>query len=114
MAVFNAMFPVLPGKEDDARKFAEEAQGSHRDQFGAFQKASGTSRETWTLQQTPAGAFMLVWFDCNDLEAAFEHMATATGEDADWMRGRIKDLSGVDMSQPDDSPPPEVILEWSA
>ena len=54
MAVFNAMFPVLPGKEDDARKFAEEAQGSHRDQFGAFQKASGTSRETWTLQQTPA------------------------------------------------------------
>ena len=114
MAVFNGMFPVLPGKEDDARKFAEEALGSHRHHYEGFQKETATSRESWTIQETPAGTFVLIWFEADDIEATLGHMATATGEDADWMRGRIKDVTGVDMSEPDDSPPPEVILEWSA
>lgn len=114
MAVFNTMFPVLPGKEGDARKFAEEALGSHREHFESVQKRSATTRETWTLQETPGGTVVLVWFECDDIEAALEHMTTATGEGADWLRARIKDVTGVDMTQPDDSPPPEVIMEWPA
>ena len=113
MAVFNGMFPVLPGKEDDARKFAEEALGSHRHHYEGVQKATATSRETWTLQETPGGTFLLAWIEAEDIEAGFEHFATATGADIDWMRGRMKEVTGVDMTEPDDSPRPEVILEWS-
>jgi hypothetical protein len=29
------------------------------------------------------------------------------------MRGRIKTVTGVDMSEPNDSAPPKIILEWS-
>ncbi|MFQ5427115.1 MAG: hypothetical protein ACE5EV_08545 [Gaiellales bacterium] len=114
MAVFNMMFPVLPGREDDARKFAEEALGSHRRHFEGVQKGTGTSRETWTIQETPAGTVVLVWGEGDDVEAGFEYMATATGEDIEWMRGRIKDVSGIDMTEPDDGPLPDVILDWSA
>ena len=114
MPAFNIMLPVLPGKEDDVRKFAEEALGSHRHHYEAAQKAMSTPRETWTIQETPAGRFMLVWFEADDIEACFEHMATATGEDVDWFRGRIKDVTGIDMTEPADGPLPEVILEWSA
>ena len=114
MAVFNGAFPVLPGKEGDARKFAEEALGSHGDHYDALMEASGTSRVTWTIQQTPAGTFLLVWFEAEDIGAIFEHLATGTGEDADWMRGRVKDVTGLDMTEPADDPLPEVILEWPA
>ncbi len=114
MAVFNGAFPVLPGKEDDARKFAEEALGSHRDHYDSLMKASGTSRVTWTIQETPAGTLLPVWFEADDVGAIFEHLATATGEDAVWMRGRIKDITGVDVTEIADSPPPEVILEAPA
>lgn len=114
MAVANFMIPVLAGKEGDARKFAEEAMGSNRHHFDSMQNATETSRETWTIQETPGGTFMLVWIEAPDVEAGFEHMATATGDDAVWMRGRIKDVTGMDMSEADGGPQAEVILEWSA
>ena len=114
MAVWNGIFPVLPGKEAEARKFAEEVMGSHRDHNEAIMKATSTSRTTWTINETPAGTVVLVWFEADDIEAAFAHMATATGEDVEWMRGRIKELSGIDMSAPPEGPQPEVILDWSA
>ncbi len=114
MPVFNIMFPVLPGKEDDARKFAEEATGSHRKHFEGVQKANSLARQTWAMQETPGGTFILVWGEVDEaIEASFGRMATATGEDFDWMRGRIKDISGVDMTEPG-GPIPEVILDWSA
>lgn len=59
MGVRNFAFPVLPGKEDEARKFAEEAVGSHAEYYTSLRKASGTTRVTWTLQQTPTGRSFL-------------------------------------------------------
>ena len=113
MPVFNMMFPVLPGKEDDAREFAKEAMGSHREHFEGVQKVTTTARETWAIQETPGGTFVLVWGEGDDVEGGFERMATATGEDFDWMRGRIKEVSGIDMTEPGGALP-EVILDWSA
>ncbi len=61
MGVHNFAFPVLPGREDEARRFAEEAVGSHAEHYTSLMKASTTTRVTWTLQQTPGGSFILVW-----------------------------------------------------
>ncbi len=94
--------------------FGRAQPGSHRDQYDALMKASGTSRVTWTIQKTPAGTFLLVWYEAEDIEAIFEHLATGTGEDAHWIRGRVKDVTGLDMTEPADGPLPEVILEWPA
>jgi hypothetical protein len=114
MGVRNFAFPVLPGKEDDARKFGEEAVGSHGEHYTSLMKASGTTRVTWTLQQTPTGSFILVWFEADDVQKIFEVLAKRSGEDADWMRGRIKDIGGVDMREPLPGPQPELIMEWPA
>ena len=65
MAVFNGAFPILPGKIDAARAFASDVAGGRKAEFKDMQKRSGTTRETWSLQETPAGAFMLVWFEGN-------------------------------------------------
>lgn len=114
MGVYNFAFPVLPGKEDEARKFAEEAVGSHAEHYTSLMRASGTTRVTWTFQETPTGSFILVWFEADEVHKIFEILATRTGEDADWMRGRIKDVGGVDMREPMPGPQPELILEWPA
>lgn len=112
MSVYNFAFPVLPGKENEARKFAKEAVGSHAGSYTSLMKASGTTRVTWTLQQTPTGSFILVWFEADEVQKIFEILATRTGEDADWMRGRIRDVGGVDMREPMPGPQPELIMEW--
>lgn len=113
MAVFNGLFPVLPGKEDAARAFAKEVAGPRREAFTATQARSSVTRETWSLLTTPMGSFMNVWFE-GDVEGAFTDLATADDEHTVWSRQQILDVTGLDMSAPDDSPPPELVLDWSA
>ncbi len=112
MAVFNGAFPILPGKEAEAKAFAEECAGARSSEFAAMQKGVGTARETWSLQQTPMGSFMLVWFEAPDVEHVFADLATSTDDFAVWFRGQVLAFTGVDLSAPDGSPPPEVVLTW--
>ena len=112
MAVFNAAFPVLPGKEDAFRAFAAEVAGPRKADFTEQQKAGDIARETWTLQSTPMGSFAIVWFE-GDPEEAFGDLATNQSDFSKWFRAQVLDISGVDLAAPDDSPPPEVHLDWS-
>ena len=69
MATFIGAFPVLPGKDDDARKFAQETMG-RSEEFSASQKRGGVTKEEWSLQQSPMGTLMLVPFEAPDIEKA--------------------------------------------
>lgn len=113
MGVFNGVFPVLPGNEDAARNFAKEVMGPRRGQFAANEARSDVTRETWSLLTTPDGSFVNVWFEGN-VEEAFGDLATADDDFTVWFRQQVLDLTGVDMSAPDGSTPPEVILDWKA
>ena len=113
MGVFNGMFPILPGKEDAARAWAKEVAGPRKDQFDALQQRADITRETWTLQTTPGGSFMLVWFEGN-VEKAFEDVATGQDEFTVWHRAQLLDITGLDLTKPEEGPPPEMVLDWRA
>jgi len=111
MGVFNGVFPVLAGKEEDARAFAAETIGARRAGFEAHHARSGTARETWALQETPMGSFMLVWFE-GDVEKTFTDLATDDSEFTKWFLGRVLDVTGVDLGAPPDGPPPAILIDW--
>ena len=69
MAVFMGAFPVLPGKEQEARKFGEETS-SRLSEFEASQQRLGVTTETWMLQQSPEGSMVIVHFESDDVERA--------------------------------------------
>ena len=75
MGLFNGMFPILAGKEEAARAFAAETIGARKDDFNAQQARANITRETWAMQDTPMGSFMLVWFE-GDVEKAFGNLAS--------------------------------------
>jgi len=104
MAVFNGAFPILEGKTDAARAFAGDITGDRKADFGAMQRRAGISRETWSLQETPAGAFMLVWFEGN-VEHAFDDLATANDDFTHWFRAQIQEVTSLDMTQPAEGGP---------
>ena len=114
MPHMNLAMPVIPGKEADARRVAGEISGARRAEFSAFQAPSDTSRETWTLQETPAGTFLLVWFDAVDIQKGLEGLATGDDEFTDWFRTQIHEITGVDLTDPDGAPSVETLLDWSA
>jgi hypothetical protein len=113
MAVFLGAFPVLPGKSDDARKFAQETL-SRGDAWADSQKKSGVTKEEWSLQETPMGALVVVRFESPDIEMGFARLAESTDDFDVWFKDRVKELTGVDLGAPSEDPLPEVILDWSA
>ena len=113
MGVFTGMFPIQAGKEEEARAFAAETMGARRAEFDALQARADITRETWALQETPMGSFMLVWFE-GDVEKAFADLATNDSDFATWFRGRVLDVTGVDLGAPSDEQPPSVLVDWHA
>ncbi len=111
MAVFNGAFPILPGKEQQGRDFAATCMGERRKGFEAQLARDGISRETWALQETPMGSFMLVWFEAPDIEKVFTQLATSGDEFTIWFRDQVMDLTGVDLAAPPESPPPDVLVD---
>jgi hypothetical protein len=114
MAVFNGAFPVLPGRVDTARAFAKETMGARRAGFDESQKRGGITRETWSVQEAPDGsAFVLVWFESPDPEQSFAELAQDSGDFAVWFRERVKEVSGVDLTEQQEGGP-ELVLDWKA
>ena len=93
MAVFNGVFPILPGKEQGGKDFAAACMGERRKGFEAQAARTGLIRETWALQETPMGSFMLVWFEAPDIEKTFTEIATSSDEFTIWFRGQVKDVT---------------------
>jgi hypothetical protein len=113
MGVFNGVFPVQAGKEEDARAFAAETYGARRPEFEAHLARSGITRETWALQETPMGSLILVWFE-GDVEKAFVELATDNSEYTTWFRARVLDVTGVDLGTPSGDPPPALLIDSRA
>jgi hypothetical protein len=91
----------LPGKVDAARAFAKETMGAERSGYDESQKRSGITRETWSIQETPDGSvFVLVWFESPDPDKSFAELAQDVSDFAVWFRGKVKEISGVDLAEP--------------
>lgn len=115
MAVFNGLFPILKGKEDAARALAAETIGRRRADYETSQALSRITRETWALQETPMGSFMLVWFETEGtVEEVFGRLMGETAEFSTWFRAQTKDITGVDLGAPPPGPLPAVLVDWHA
>jgi hypothetical protein len=113
MGVFNGLFPILEGREEAGRSFAAETVGARRAEFDALQARSNITRETWAMQETPMGSFMLVWFE-GDVEKTFADLATDSSDFATWFRAQVQDVTGVDLAAPPAGPLPDVLVDWHA
>jgi hypothetical protein len=109
----NMAMPVLPGKEDDARAFAKAIVGARRAEFDLAQAEAGITRETWTLHPAPSGTMLLVWFECDDVEAALSAGSAATDDFGVWFQRQVKNVTGFDMTAEDGpAPPSETLVDW--
>jgi hypothetical protein len=55
---------------------------------------------------------VVVHFECPDIEAVFADLAKSNDGFDVWFKGRVLEITGVDLSAPSDDPLPEVILAW--
>ena len=105
------MFPVMPGKEEEGRKFMREVN-RRKQEHTQSRLRLGVTRESVWLQQTPQGSFGILLLEGEDaLESNRKFAASKEPYDV-WFKEQLVPITGIDWSQP--VPPVESMLEWRA
>ncbi|MCC6403879.1 MAG: hypothetical protein IT207_07700 [Fimbriimonadaceae bacterium] len=109
--VENAFFvPLLPGKTDAAYEFCAQLTGPRKAELDAAQTT--VVKESWFLQQTPQGDFLIVYYVSPDPRRVHDALAVSEEPFDVWFRSQILDLTGIDISTPLPGLP-EQILAWN-
>lgn len=114
MTVFAAMFPILPGKTERIKEIGAALAGEHAEAFDASQKNLNVPVESWHVQNTPMGDFLLVYLEAEDPLKMFQAFAGASGPSDRLLKDGVKECTGVDLDQPLPGLPSAPILNYRA
>jgi len=114
MTVFAAMFPILPGKTERVKEIGAGLSGEHAAGFDASQQQLNVPVESWHLQPTPMGDFLLVYLEAEDPLLMFQNFAQASDSASRFLKDGIKECTGVDLDQAMPALPSTPILDYRA
>jgi hypothetical protein len=104
--------PILPGKLDAWHRFNREMQGPRRHEHDQSRKEMGIHREVVSLMHTPAGDFVCLYHEADDLAAAFHVLATSDTPYLQWFRANLAEIHGITPDMLDGPPPAELMFDW--
>ena len=99
MAELAIAVPILPGKTEAWKEFTRELESRRSEHEEVWRRLGGIRHVSW-LQQTPEGDMVLVYYEAEDIDRVFQEFATSDDPLMVWFRERVKDIHGMDLSQP--------------
>jgi hypothetical protein len=100
MESFAFVFPVLPGKAEQARIFGKEVMGPRAAEMDASRRPLGVTREAVWVNQTPMGDMGIVLIEGENVAEANRRFAESNEPFDVWFKETVLDFSGVDFNQP--------------
>ncbi len=104
-------YPVLPGREGEVRKLAEEMAGSRRHEAQEFYRNFGVVRESWHFQETPNGALVISVTDVTEPDARAQEYVASTRPFDNWLKEQVMYLTGIDPNLSPFGPESELIFD---
>jgi hypothetical protein len=105
--------PLIPGKtEKDRAAMISCWHGERRDDYQASRRHLGITREAIFIQSTPNGDVAIVYWEADDVEAAFKGIATSDQHFDQWFRAHIREVHGLNAEE--GFPPPEQVMDFRA
>jgi hypothetical protein len=114
MASLASAFPILPGRLEQWKNFSQELVGARFSEYKASRKRLGITREVAYHQQTPQGDLSVVYLEAEDIPRVLAGFGTSQEPFDVWFREQIKEINGLDFTQPPAGPLPEAIVDWRA
>jgi hypothetical protein len=110
--LYSAAMPVLPGKKDALLQFMKDITGPMKKDFERSRKHLGIKRESWFLQSSPEGDWLLVYMEAEQVARALGDFAVSKDPFEVLQRHNMKEFTGVDMSVPTQGPPPAQLFAY--
>jgi hypothetical protein len=114
MSLVVRAFPVLPGKESVVRAFAKSLASDRAADVAHFYTCFGVTYESWHLQETPSGLWVIAVTDIDVPTKRAEQYSASHAEFDEWFKAQVLALSGIDPATQPLGPPTEEIFAWPA
>lgn len=88
--------------------------GARAQQAAAFYAKFGVSHESWHLQETPHGTWVIAVTAIDEPGTRAAEYAHSTDEFDRWFKAKVLELSGIDPESQPLGPPTEAIFDWTA
>ena len=106
--------PILEGKADAWKQWAEELSGPRRADIEDFNRGHGLTRHRAWLADTPSGPVVVALHEGPGADEFMGKLASSQNETDLWFIERVKEFHGLDVTQPPPGPPPELFLDSRA
>jgi len=104
-------FPVSKSL-DEVRAFAAKLK-ERRSEACDFYCQYGVSHESWHVQETPAGPWIIVVNVVDDPGEAAPRYARASEGFDKWFKAQVLEVTGIDADKQPLGPPTTMIYDWS-
>lgn len=112
MSMLVRAFPLRESVAD-FEAFVKALQGPRQADAAAFYQSYGIAHESWHLQHTENGPWVIVvTLVTNPAETAPKY-AKASDEFGSWFKGQVLTLSGIDPSVAPLGPPTTEVYRWN-
>ena len=106
-------YPMLPRHEAEIRRLAHELTVPRAVDKDDFYRRMGVSRETWHLQETSLGHWVIVVTDManGNVDAAAREFASSPKDFDRWFKEQIMLVTGLDPTLTPLGPPTEALFD---
>jgi hypothetical protein len=93
--------------------FATQLSGERSTEAAQFYRHYGVSSESWHLQDTPSGPWVITVTELDNPAEAAPRYAEASAEFHVWFKAQVLALTGVDPNTTPLGPPTTEVFLWS-
>jgi hypothetical protein len=94
--------------------FAAQLKGRRAADAAAFYRRYGVADESWHVQETPIGPWVIAVTILADPAEAAPRFAQASEEFESWFKAEVLALTGIDQNVAPLGPPSTQVFRWSA
>ena len=103
--------PIVEGKLDAWKAWVDELNGPRKSELTEFNRRYGLTRHAAWLAQTPAGPMVIAMHEGPGADELMPKLGASQHAFDGWFRDKMKELHGIDVTQPPPGPMPELLLD---
>ncbi len=103
--------PILEGKVEAWKQWTAELDGPRKAEFENLNKRYGLTRHAAWLTETPAGPVVIALHEGPGADGFMAKIGPSTHAADLYFKEKLKELHGMDVTQPPPGPLPEIYLD---